>query len=198
MTKWRLLSRLTGSAVPYEQMHEQVVNIPYTGERRLITNRNVVEVKQPFEARCLYSTVERPMGERYAAVVGLTILGVLSFAMKFFPEQFTPEVAFYGPLAVCMLVIVACWQILNVSSEVCVVINYVPHLVSAVVHEYDRGTGAVSVRSSLRMRIRRLAAFPLPDFDTNKFVAGTEEMCLQVMTEDGFFWEGAACFTLPR
>jgi hypothetical protein len=78
------------------------------------------------------------------------------------------------------------------------VVNYVPHLVACVLHEYDRGTNAVAARSTLRQRLRRLAAFPLPDEDHDKFIAGTEEICMQMLSDDMFFWEGATCFTPPR
>jgi hypothetical protein len=78
------------------------------------------------------------------------------------------------------------------------VVNYIPHLVACVLHEYDRGTNAVAARSTLRQRLRRLAAFPLAAVDHDKFLAGTEEICMQMLSDDLFFWAGATCFTPPR
>jgi hypothetical protein len=64
--------------------------------------------------------------------------------------------------------------------------------------EYDRGTNAVAARSTMRQRIRRLACLPIPDEDALKFIVGTELVCEQLLDQEDFFWEGAACFRQPE
>lgn len=53
-------------------------------------------------------------------------------------------------------------------------IAYVPHLVSSVVSEYDHGTNKTVLDSTVRQRIMRLAALPIPDFDHLTLVDGSE------------------------
>lgn len=73
-------------------------------------------------------------------------------------------------------------------------ITYLPHLVSAVVAEYDRGTNAEAVNSTIRQRIRRLACLPIPDEDALTLINGSELMAKAIISRQNFFVEGAACF----
>lgn len=53
-------------------------------------------------------------------------------------------------------------------------IAYVPHLVSAVVAEYEHGTNSTVLDSTVRQRIMRLAALPIPDYDHLSLIDGSE------------------------
>jgi hypothetical protein len=77
-------------------------------------------------------------------------------------------------------------------------ISYIPHIVSAVLSSYDRGTNPVAARSTLRQKIRQLASLPIPDFDAIKFIAGSELVVEHLLDTSNFFWEGAASLRRPR
>lgn len=70
---------------------------------------------------------------------------------------------------------------------------YVPHMVSCLAAEFDRGTNADAVRTSIRQRVRRLACLPIPDEDYLALVAGTELVTEDVIERYGFFSGVAAC-----
>lgn len=76
-------------------------------------------------------------------------------------------------------------------------VPFIPHLVSCVVSEYDRGTNAVVVRSTIRQKIRRLACLPIPDEDALIFLTGSELVAEQLLESGEYFSRGAACFRLP-
>lgn len=77
------------------------------------------------------------------------------------------------------------------------VVAYIPHLVSAVLLEYTRGTSAEVVRNTLRQRCQRLACLPTPDLDAVRLNYGSE-LALEILIEQqDFFGEGVACVTRP-
>jgi len=76
-------------------------------------------------------------------------------------------------------------------------VAYIPHLVAAVLMEYDRNTDASVVRSNLRQKFRRMSSLPVPDYDLIKFVSGSELVCEQILHTQNFFEEGAASCLLP-
>jgi hypothetical protein len=78
-----------------------------------------------------------------------------------------------------------------------VVIAYVPHLVSAVLLEYSRGTSAEVVRSTLRQKCQRNACLPIPDEDAVRLHFGSEKVLEVLIERQDFFEEGVACLTRP-
>jgi len=85
-----------------------------------------------------------------------------------------------------------------VIPEHVIYIPFVPHVISCVLTEFDRGTSPVACRSTLRQKIRRLAALPIPDYDYIKFVAGSELVVEQLLSSADFFGEGVACLRQDR
>jgi len=65
-------------------------------------------------------------------------------------------------------------------------LTYVPHLVSSVWNDYDRTTSLQAAKESMRQKIRRCAALPLPDVDHVKLVFGTEMVIDQVLASPDF------------
>lgn len=75
-----------------------------------------------------------------------------------------------------------------------VAIPFIPHIVSSVLSEYDRGTNPSVALATMRMKIRRLASFPLPDRDCLAYIHGCELVCNHLLDTRSYFWEGAAAF----
>jgi hypothetical protein len=108
---------------------------------------------------------------------------------------------FFGKFCICMFlpsIIFGTWVHFFDWVSRSWYVNYVPHMVSCVVSEYDRNTNVEAVKSTLRMRMRRLSSLPIPDSDALLFINGSELVIEQILSRDSFFWEGAACFRLPR
>jgi hypothetical protein len=217
----------------YDIEFEQKV-LPYTGEKRLAQNRNVVEIKAGMDiVQATVSVPTRPPNKhRFILALGLTTLLLLLFAGIWFclpvikPEQkvswrntnphrclrivcnprqssidSAPRTNHSSlwltiPYWLCLLALLPLPTVLlyrktQFSTKY---ITYLPHLVSAVVSEYDRGTNAEAVNSTIRQRIRRLACLPIPDEDALVLINGSELVAKAVISRQNFFGEGAACF----
>jgi hypothetical protein len=221
-----IVSRLIGEKVNYEHIEIESIVVPYKGERRLATCRNVQEIKQGFVA--VQMTVDRDDERECAHGCGLCswtwlrcirscltpyyVMVVCNIFLCAWIAAHTylrflrgggwcpsdHEIVQTLPWLICSIVSSVYWWCLGRDRGRHVSICYIPHLVSAVMAEYDRGTNAVAARSTMRQRIRRLACLPIPDEDALKFIVGTELVCEQLLDQEDFFWEGAACFRQPE
>lgn len=185
-----VMSAACGRDVEFEQIQYQWMELPYIGERRLITSRNVQEVKAPMVV-CQMRT-DQMVGDEYAqykaaACVMLAVAaGVGAFS--------------YWPIAlisICALGSAYFFYRKKVLKK-SFFVSYIPHMVSCLMTEYDRGTSAEVVKSTIGMRARRLGALPIPDEYHEKFVADSVFVASVLLEKCDFFGAGVACFALPQ
>lgn len=79
------------------------------------------------------------------------------------------------------------WFLDLVSVKKVFYLEYVPHLVSSVLVEYDRGTSREVAQGTIRQKIRRLACLPIADEDAVQFVTGSEAVVLYLLDHGDFF-----------
>lgn len=202
--KLTILSRLVGRPVYSGDMSEEDVVLPYGGERRIATSRNIKEITADMRI-CQFGC------EHWAFQWARFWLCCLCFAFSglFFslrPLAQFPAFTFIAvfvdwcPFASLVLGQVSLWAIpfiLPKLKKKHTIVAYVPHLVSAVLFEYDRNMDADAVRASIRQKFRRMSCLPIPDYDLIKFVSGSEVVCEHILRSQNFFGEGAASFLLP-
>lgn len=198
-----IMSRVSGLKVDYEDVDIREMIVNYDGERRLASVRGVVELKQGFRAVQLTTTqtIEHDWYYPLLSLFFITIALQARYYVRSDPVQY-PDYNIRTEFALPMLALWATAVAYYLSHSGSIVrrwsVPFIPHLVSAVVSEYDRGTNAVAVRSTVRQRIRRLSSLPIPDRDALTFINGSELVCEQLLSHEDFFWEGAACFGLPQ
>jgi hypothetical protein len=166
--------------------------IPYQEERRLIPNRNVLETKQPFVCQQIEFKTTRTNSFFWLHLL-LFLVNLVYTSVMAYKHGVSNAllVKFFVTLFIGMASGLSLSLILRESRIL--YIPYVPHLISSIVAEYDRGCNAESVRNTIRQKMRRLASFPLPDRDALQIMVGTELMAMELIRESDYFWEGAAC-----
>lgn len=196
------VSRLVGHNVLEEDLECVDRVVQYHGDHRLVGSRSVKEVQQAFTIRQINYT-DRLVWPDYL-LSSLFMLVRLCLIVPRFITYVSPwaipvpvQLEAFG---VCAFVYFLTQYLLSRYPPYVreYHIAYVPHILSSVIAEYDRGTNAVTVRSTIRSRIRRLACFPLPDRDALVIISGTELMAETILETQDFFWEGAACCRLPQ
>lgn len=203
-----IVSRESGLDLNISDIQMEEMTVAYDGERRLASVRGVQEIKASFRAVQLSTTqtVQHEWAKFMMVFGGLMIFVGIFLSYDFF-RYYAPVLIVHGTFTTNMLyapVLLVLGGLLVWGGLKCRKpirrswhIPFIPHLVSAVVAEYDRGTNAVAVRSSIRSRINRLASLPIPDRDALVFINGSELICEQLLSHQNFFWEGAACFRQP-
>lgn len=185
-----VMSAACGRDVDFEEVQYQWMELRYTGERRLITSRNVQEVKasmvvcqmrtdqmigdenaQSKAAACVFLAVAAGLGAAFYWPISLLSVCALGSAFYFYRKKVVQQSFF---------------------------VSYIPHLVSCLMTEYDRGTSAEVVKSTIGMRARRLGALPIPDEYHEKFVADSVFVASVLLEKSDFFGAGVACFALPQ
>lgn len=191
----------------------EVKDVPYVSERRMAHNRGVQEIKAAFTAMQLSCNVDPSwmrFGVRWAlrAIYPLLMLIPSLVSCDFgSPFTYSGSVRAAPVCGTSLHVFIYLVMLLAISGLAAsffihdkrraIKIPFVPHMVSCVVSEYDRGTNAEAARNTMRQKIRRLACLPIPDRDALAFINGTEIVCDQLLTRENFFWEGAVSFSLP-
>jgi hypothetical protein len=174
--------------------------VEYKSDRRIISFRNVKEVAEDFEAVQLTYVPCFP--------VSYVVKIALAFIISLIPSCFDIAYARYFSLT-CAVVCTHCciqyfrrrilqpcsyWTLLFHPSRFrkwrTYNIPFAPHLVTALMLEYDRGTNAVAAVSTIRARLRQMAAFPLPDFDALAYYQGTETVALHLLHKSDFYTAG--------
>lgn len=165
-------------------------DVAYTGEKRLISNRGVKEYKQPFEVRTVSTTFNVDSNAKtvtivFAMLLVLTLNLVLSIVTQ--SCQAGTRVIMMTSFSTVSLGIVSAfiWYLYRWPDSINVSCSYVPHLLSNVLLEFERGSDPAAAAKSLRQKIRRLAAFPLPDCGADLYIESTEVaalVCLQSST----------------
>jgi hypothetical protein len=76
-------------------------------------------------------------------------------------------------------------------------LSYIPHLVSALVVEFDRNANSKTVKANIRPKFRRMAAFPMPDVNTIHYTVGTELIAMEIIKRSSYFFLEADETTPP-
>lgn len=204
--KLAILSRLVGRPVLPHEMFEMDAVLPYRGERRVATSRNIKEISADMHI-CQFGCRDSvPRRVRLWLACVIAALSGLFFSLPWFAQfpalTFIADFVHWCPPAslvlggIPLLFIPFIWTRRVEQQQF--VVAYVPHLVSAVLFEYDRNMDASVVRANIRQKFRRLSCMPIPDYDLIKFVSGSELVCEQILSTQNFFGEGAASFLLPN
>lgn len=197
----RFLPRILVDLIGFHKVKESdivvdKVCVQYDKEKRLLINRNVTECKASFDAVSVTHTVPAK-GALELALQYVAPAASAALAVALPISRVSRKVAVIAGIFSAAASILATRLIQGPNVEQKTIVAYVPHLVSAVVAEYDRGTNASSVATTIRQKFRRLAAFPLPDSDALQLLVGSETMAKHLLSTEDFFSEGAACCRRP-
>jgi hypothetical protein len=156
-------------------------HLPYTGEHRLATVRNVPEIKESM-------TVARMSAKffNYKPFITLCCYMVLSYVLCY--------TSFVWFLPCLVMLCYRFYVIRGVEFVYKATISYVPHWASCVASDYPRMVDVANARCSMRQRLQRVASLPVSDASYFKLVVGTEMVVEHLITHQSFFPEGAACF----
>jgi hypothetical protein len=172
--------------------------IAYGGERRVLSDRGIREEKAPFVCSELtLSWVESKTDTLLSTIVsGLIIVSALLFflgvVMNFLP---------WYTAAFCLVLGIVPYvnRFMTADTVHRKVVTYAPHLVTALLLEYDCPRVTISsFRENAWARVRRFGAFPLPDRDALLILNGTLEMAEAVLRCRDFFCRSAACIQAAR
>jgi len=89
-------------------------------------------------------------------------------------------------LAVGALVLSCLWTRLRQRR-----VEFIPHMVTCVLSEYERGVNAVTLQASVRQNIRRLATMPVIDEHYVPLATGSELIVEAVAARQPYFTDGA-------
>lgn len=196
----KAMSEASGYEILPEMIELNSMDLDLKGERRLAANRNVKLIDSKIElieAKADITTGRPELALAvFAVFVAASIFSVMARASgcggKSIDCCFSSTMLFLLPL---LPVSIYLWLYEEVIHTV--YFTYSPHLVSSLVMEYDRGTSAEVVRSTIRQKVRRLACLPIPDKDALIIIASSEYLAEALIEGGDFFSERAACFALP-
>jgi len=173
------VARTLGASYKSPITHEHKIQY-YRGERRILPNRAVLECKQDFEVcRITYEVPSRIFTILLAIVAAIYFTLIIPVLLSF-----GIITALYDTLvSTALAAALYCWAP-SYKHECC----YVPHLVGAALQEYDRGTNEVVLNATLGQHLRRMAAFPMPDYQHNAYLEGTKQVVHYAMHERGFYF----------
>jgi hypothetical protein len=78
------------------------------------------------------------------------------------------------------------------------VVQYVPHIVSLIMYEYERGTNEAVLTAGIRQKVRRASCLPLPDKVVIPLIEGTEAIAkFMIRTASSFTTPGVDLGALP-
>jgi hypothetical protein len=175
----------------------------YDREQRMLVQRNVIETKADFDVAQIEGThyyFSRNWWHLVTCLFTILTLGVLVVAYSYLDFEILGfEIARIG-IVVAFTLIMLCflisfsWLLTKRWCHVQYKIAFVPHLVSCLVSEYDRGTNISVARSTMRGKLRRMASFPLPDKDALTLLHGTEIVAEALLSRQDFYSAGATMF----
>lgn len=178
----------------------------YDGERRIVTNRNVKEIKQNFRL----DTIRLPSlcfrKVRFFLGLSLILFYFLSFSsmilmMPSFEHRMSPLNFNFGAKSWffslrsgfyhCIIAFAICSAATVYWAFKCTffsskTLSYVPHLVSCLLFEFDRVDNKTTVITNIRSKSRRLACFPLQDHEHMRLIEGSEQVVMFLLARSGF------------
>jgi len=166
-----------------------VKDIPYTGDRRLVCDRSVLEHKQPMRVVEWRVRTHAPLFLWAEFLVFCACISV-TVTRAFYDIGSLPAIPF------SILIPFICINVMGwAKRDYCV--TFIPHVVSAVVLEYSRGTNLDVVRTTIRQKVRRLASLPVPDEDALLLLTGSEMVAEALILRSAFFTSRARIMTGP-
>jgi hypothetical protein len=153
----------------------------YSDEHRIAVNRNVSEIKKPLVVvDVTYSYRDCNVRSSLLAAAVCLIVVVLLYHWSLRPV--------FLLLAPTFLVTTAVFIFLSFVYAAASdrTFSYVPHLLSCIVMEYERGTNASVAISTLRQKARRLACLPISDREHLSLVLGTEVAAIATLNCSDF------------
>lgn len=184
-----------------EDITVEVLDVPYVEERRLITSRGVTEVKAPFKLVQMHASVPTLIESNPLTTFLICLIPYVLFLGFHF---YRPDIEYTLATYLSAVSVVGFWSSLvykfwyrarAVAVEE-VWLCYAPHLVSCLLMEFERGASHTVVASTIRMKLRRLAAFPIPDIDAVQICEGTERVVMLALEKQHFFYRRAMCAPL--
>jgi hypothetical protein len=188
------LFRLLG--IPFVEKDEIVKTegtLEYDTERRLAQMRNVPEIKQDMYAVKLSYV----FGDLGAAVCKRAITIWLVLMTMSLIAVLTP-LAWVGAITTPFLLSLWFSRVWFRSRGKIVTVNYIPHLVSSLVAEFERVPDMSMVSKGIRQKVLRLACLPIPDHSWYELVIGSEQVAMTILKRGTYFGDAAACFTWPH
>jgi hypothetical protein len=176
--------------------------IGYVANNRVVSNRGVEETKQNHVVASI--KFDLPVLENYFSSFMYyysytrNVIFLFSLLMLFSNLFMRISIINFVFFRVFMAVIsVRLWQffighslVSNIYKDLSMMqLHYCPHICSNVVAEYDHKQDLDLVRSTIRMRLRRLATLPLRDVDYLHLITGSEIVSL-CLIEDSPFLSG--------
>lgn len=154
--------------------------LKYSHERRLVSSRAVSETKE--DMRVIEVVARLPGQSPNTVFVGAALFISLSFVgllSSLHTNLGFILVAFSAPCLAYVL-------FKNMRPNRVARLQYVPHLASCVLADFDRVPNLENSVASIRQKIRRFCTLPLPDYDTYEFITGTEDIVLKNLSTLGF------------
>ncbi len=184
----KVVTQVVGPHTQVSRFDQVVKELEYVGERRLATARNVVELKKKMKV-CQIRAVVRTY-RIWPSIFAMVAATATSAGLMFY-SQLLAGLCFSSVTSGVLAY--ACY-VLAFRRSRAVYVAYIPHLVSAVLTEYDRGTNATAARATIRQKIRHLACMPIPDHSAAELIHGSEAVVMSLLESEDFFSTEAACF----
>lgn len=178
------------------QMEVHTGFVPFDGDNRIISNRNVKVIAQGYDVTEV--NFRAPLGVKRlkAWVIRSVTMAVLAFV--FLTLNFIPFLKSFGVLQPLSCVSMAAMLASGLMSIKMIhsdvhrgKVLYAPHIATCVLVEYPRHTSPVVIASTVSMKMNRLAAFPVEDSLHLAIKDGTE-LCILAALEEKYFQPGLA------
>lgn len=185
-----------------EEVEIENRRVVFDGEQRLATNRNVNMICQDFVVQHIVFTghEENANWLAWAFVLGVVVLGLGVCYCSFDPvlSDSLPAGSTLLTLAAGLLPLLI-YSLCHLFDSVSVKKHVwsCPHMVSCALSEFANGTSAEAVASSVRLKLLRLAALPVPDTMAVALLNGSELVVKHLCEGSPFFEEGGAFCTSP-
>jgi hypothetical protein len=168
----------------------EVGRFVYSGEQRLVINRNVRETQEDMAVGVIRMSVD------YSRLILLTALWLSSGAIAFAVLNGLPMYTFISIWATLSVWPLG-WRAWKMVRDPKKTILYVPHAVSCACAEYDNGATMEVVLANVRQKLLRLATLPIPDYQADALMDGTEEV-IKVAVQCRHFFDSEPRLALAR
>jgi hypothetical protein len=171
----------------YRIVDYKIGRLKYAGERRLVKDRNVVETKSDMDVCTVVLDVTWLDFIKNMLIRAFWIIGT-----KILCRYVTKVTGMVFPWYVENLVSIGAGMMRHWFDYSAVHLpgrrhlTYVPHIVSCLITEYDRGTNREVVENTIRMKANRLATLPVPDKDAVSLMEGSVAIALEYIISQGF------------
>lgn len=189
------------------------LDIPYLGERRIVSHRNIAEVKSPLTLVNLSAKRFEPRPIWPAFLVFVTFASYLGAFLCIQWQVLEGRTSCYNTshdavmcatlypfvdmrlFHIITAVVVLCQMVYTICS-LCIPtytiqnLCYCPHLVSCVLSDFDRFVDKSVAWATCRSKMRRVCSLPLPDVDQALIWEGTELIVLHLLESRAFMRRG--------